>query len=273
MAFETQDEDHKKLTNSTTEDISMFLWLVIYFSTFFHAGLTAWAMLSTAQLPPGYQTPPRWVDFLGQGPNSNTFWFYILSLSANIIWESWFKGPKTYVPSSFPNPESLYSQSAITLWVALWGLAHFGHYQGWFPVPNWVNETFVICVCLRFFQHKLMKFLNNSGEFKVPFLGNSPRLHTDLPTAQTPNPQLSLTPSTPNQPVSTNSDLTEKMLDYVRQKGQAQTSGLIGVLGSPRRTVIRNLNKLLEEGKLIREGTGRGAVYRLNENPKDGKWN
>jgi predicted HTH transcriptional regulator len=72
---------------------------------------------------------------------------------------------------------------------------------------------------------------------------------------------------------SDNNELTQKLLDYVRQKGQAKTGVLMGVLGCPRRTVIRNLNKLLEEGRLVREGSGPGAVYRLNDNPKVEKQN
>jgi len=69
----------------------------------------------------------------------------------------------------------------------------------------------------------------------------------------------------PNPPLSKNNDLTQKLLDYVRKNGHAKTGALIEVLGSPRRSVIRMLNKLIADGRLVREGNGPGAVYKINE--------
>jgi DNA-binding IclR family transcriptional regulator len=69
----------------------------------------------------------------------------------------------------------------------------------------------------------------------------------------------------PNPPLSKNNDLTQKLLDYVRKNGHAKTGALIEVLGSPRRSVIRMLNKLIADGRLVRDGNGPGAVYKINE--------
>jgi predicted HTH transcriptional regulator len=72
-------------------------------------------------------------------------------------------------------------------------------------------------------------------------------------------------------PMDTGSnDLTQKLLDYVRKNGHAKTGALIEVLGSPRRSVIRMLNKLIADGRLVREGNGPGAVYKINDSQKQG---
>jgi hypothetical protein len=58
-------------------------------------------------------------------------------------------------------------------------------------------------------------------------------------------------------------------LEHIRRTGQAKTGGLVEVVRSPRRTVIRNLNKLLANWRLVREGNGPGAVYKLNPGAKN----
>jgi hypothetical protein len=58
-------------------------------------------------------------------------------------------------------------------------------------------------------------------------------------------------------------------LEHIRRNSQAKTGELVTVLGSPRRTVIRNLNKLLADGRLVREGNGPGAVYKLKKGLKN----
>jgi hypothetical protein len=209
------------------------------------------------------------VNVFGHGPTSQTFWFYIVALSVNVIRESWYLGQKSYVPPT-PFPNHKYSHVALILWAILWVAGHVGNGDGvTYPVPDWLNKTFVVCIILWIFQHFMIKALQNSEEIRKAFAADSNPAKADStqPFVQTAGngPQ--------NQVASNNADLTTKVLDYVRQNGQAKTSGLMGMLGSSRRTVIRNLNKLLADGKLIREGTGAGAVYRLNENPKDGKLN
>jgi DeoR/GlpR family transcriptional regulator of sugar metabolism len=72
----------------------------------------------------------------------------------------------------------------------------------------------------------------------------------------------------PNPPLSKNNELTQKLLDYVRQNGQAKTGALVEALGIPKRTMVRTLNKLIAEGRLVREGNGQGAVYKINESQK-----
>ncbi len=62
-------------------------------------------------------------------------------------------------------------------------------------------------------------------------------------------------------------------MDHVQRNGQVKTGAMVDALGSPRRTVVRNLNKLIADGRLVREGNGAGAVYRLNNNLKEDRFN
>lgn len=226
---------------------------------------------------PGFEIPPNWLALLSLGPNPSTYWLYILVLGANIYWESRFKGPKTYVPSNFPFPDVLYSHVAVGLWSILNLFAHMGLSNGWFQYPNQLSHTFWSCLALWFVQHMHMNDLRNPEEAKkgIEDKPKPAQVETSKAIAKAPVsnpvPAVKLAASKPTVP--DNSDVTEKVIEYVRQNGQAKTGGLIGVLGTPRRTVIRNLNKLIEEGKLIREGNGAGAVYRLNDNPKDDRFN
>jgi hypothetical protein len=76
-------------------------------------------------------------------------------------------------------------------------------------------------------------------------------------------------PKSASKPVASgNNESTQKLLDYVRQNGQAKTGALVEALGIPKRTMIRTLNKLIVEGRLVREGNGQGAVYKINDSGK-----
>jgi hypothetical protein len=57
-------------------------------------------------------------------------------------------------------------------------------------------------------------------------------------------------------------------MGYIRQKGQAGTGELSKDLGVSPRTVNYCQKNLLIEGRLVREGKGKAAVYRLKEGPK-----
>ncbi len=273
MSSKANDQKTEDTYEKETRDSSSILWLFLWLATLYHAGVTAWALLSTAQLPPGYQVPPMWVENFRQGPTSDSFWIYIIVLGVNILRESWFKSQKTYVPSLL-YPEFKYGNVAVVLWAGLWVFSQYGHDQGWFPVPDQVNKTFGSCLILWIAQHLMIR-LFKSTTFMEAFKDVPKQTKAVVPKPHTPppSPQASLAVSgpAPKKVVSNNSDLAGKLLDYIRQNGQAKTSGMMSVLGSPRRTVIRNLNKLLKDGRLIREGSGAGAVYRLNENPKGGK--
>ncbi|HXL73225.1 MAG TPA: hypothetical protein VN963_06320 [bacterium] len=72
----------------------------------------------------------------------------------------------------------------------------------------------------------------------------------------------------PKPALSKNNQSTQKLLDYVRQNGQAKTGALVQALDSPRRSVIRTLNKLIAEGRLVRQGNGQGAVYKIKDSQK-----
>jgi hypothetical protein len=247
----------------------MALWV----ATLYHAGLTVWAILSTAKLPPGYEVPPRWVDIFGLGPTSESFWIYTVVLGINVIWESWIKGQKTFVPPT-PFPNYKYIQVALALWAVLWVAGHMGDGNVGkgvtFPVPDRLNDTFKACILLWVIQYLMIKAIKNPKEFKEAFKDDPKPAKAEAASPQT---KLALPQPAKNEVVPGKDPMTQKLLDYVRQNGQAKTGGLVGVLGSPRRSVIRTLNKLLAEGRLVREGSGAGAVYRLNENTKDDRFN
>jgi len=252
------------------ESISLFLLFLLWAATVQHAGLTLWAMLSTAQLPPAYQISPGWSVLFGKGPSSETYWSYVIVLGVNLIWESRVKGAKTYVRSSFPLPDFLYSGIALLLWLVLWAFAYLGQSNGWFPVPDQLGHTVATCAVLWLFQKG---YVNGQRESEEETKKDEPQpAKAVIRPVQAPNPQTVLAVPKPKAVTksirSDNNELTQKLLDYVRKNGQAKTGALMGVLSSPRRTVIRNLNKLLEEGRLVREGSGPSAVYRINESTK-----
>jgi hypothetical protein len=211
-------------------------------------------MLTTAQLPPGYQVPPHWT--------------YVIVLGVSILWESRFKGSKTYAPSGFL-PDILYGEIAAGLWVVLCIFAHVGQLNGWFPIPPELDKTLITCLLLLGVQKQFIKNTRkpeeDTKEDPQPAQANHPAVQTPSPSA---SPAVSRSKPVPKRRLSKNNESAQKLLDYVRQNGQAKTGALVEALGSPRRTVIRNLNKLLEEGRLVREGSGPGAVYRLKDSPK-----
>jgi hypothetical protein len=253
------------------ESTSLVLWFLLWAATVQHAGLTLWAMLSTAQLPPEYQISTGWTAFFGKGPSSETYWTYVIVLGINIIWESRFKGSKTYLRSSFPLPDFLYSGIALLLWLVLWAFAHLGQSNGWFPLPDQVGHTLATCALLWLFQKGYVEKHRNPEEETTkdePQPAQTAPLSVQVTGRPTASPSVIQSKPVPKRRLSKNNESTQKLLDYVRQNGQAKTGALMEALDSPRRTVIRNLNKLLDEGRLVREGSGPGAVYRLKDSPK-----
>jgi hypothetical protein len=244
-----------------SKDTSFYLWVALWVVTLIHAGLTLWAMFMTAQLPPGYQVPPAWVG-LNLGPNSSTYWLYVIVLAVNLVWESRWKG-KGYAPSTFPFPEMLYGDVAATLWGVLWVFAHWGHSNGWFAVPDQIGHTFATCAFLWAFQR------SNVDSHRKPEEDQEDREEESQPAQALIVPVKSAQPQpAPKPAASGNNDSTQKLLDYVRQKGQAKTGALVEALGIPKRTMVRTLNKLIAEGRLVREGNGQGAVYKINDSRK-----
>jgi hypothetical protein len=267
-------------TNDKNRDISFNLWAFLWMVTLLHFGQILWAILLTV---PGCQFPPNWTDNLGHGANSFTYWLYIIVLVANILWETWFKGSQTYVPSSFPFPDMLYANVAVSLWAVLWIFARWGSSEAWFAMPDWLGLTLKTSLFLVVAQNVAVKFLRNPegylNKFKEAIEVKDDALIEENPTpvrtTLTPAPKsgnpVVVSPAKPasKRSASANSDLTAKLLDYVRQNGQTKTGALVTALGSPRRSIIRSLNKLIEDGHLVREGNGPGAVYRVSDRPKE----
>jgi hypothetical protein len=50
--------------------------------------------------------------------------------------------------------------------------------------------------------------------------------------------------------VPINNELSRKVLDYIRENGQAKTGSLVDALGMHKNLIIRNLNKLIEDGQI-----------------------
>jgi hypothetical protein len=242
-----------------SKDASFYLWVGLWLAALNHIGLTLWAILTTAQLPPGYQVPSAWVG-LNLSPNPTSYWFYVIVLAANLVWESRWKG-KGYVPSTFPFPDVLYGDVAAILWGVLWAFAHWGHSNGWFAVPDQIGHTFATCVFLWALQRSNV---DNSRNPEEEAKEDKPQ-----PTQVASVPAKTVQPQPAPKPVASgNNDSTQKLLDYIRQNGQAKTGAMAGVMGVNRRTVIRMLNKLIAEGRLVRQGNGPSAVYKINSSQK-----
>jgi hypothetical protein len=224
-------------------------------------------MLLTAQLPPGYQVPASWVGLFRKGPDPETYWTYVIVLGINILWESRFKGRKTYLRSSFPFPDMLYGDTAALLWLVLGIFALVGQAQGWFSAPDQLLPTFMTCLLLSAFQDSYFKKRRETEESQEVLEDKPQPVKANISQTSPLVAQPKLTPI----PMDTGSnDLTRKLLDYVRQNGQGKTGAMAGAMGVHRRTVIRNLKKMVAEGRLVREGNGPGAVYKINDSQKQG---
>lgn len=239
------------------KDTSFYLWVSLWVVTLIHAGLTLWVMLTTAQLPPGYQVPPAWVG-LNLGPSSSSYWLYVIVLVANLVWERRLKG-NGYAPSTFPFPDMLYGDVAVTLWGVLWAFSYLGHSNGWFAVPDQIGRTFGTCALLWLFQKTYV-----DGKRKPEEEAEEDKPQPDHAPSTLARPTVAQHKPAPSQ----NNESTQKLLDYVRQNGQAKTGALVEALGSPRRSAIRTLNKLIAEGRLVRQGSGSSAVYKINDSQK-----
>jgi hypothetical protein len=255
--FERRELGMASSKKRESKDTSFYLWVGLWLATLCHAGLTLWVILTTAQLPPDYQVPPAWVG-LNLVPNPFSYWLYVIVLAANLVWESRWKG-KGYVPSTFPFPDVLYGDVAVILWGVLWAFAHWGHFNGWFAVPDQIGHTFATCVFLWALQRSNVESLRKPEEDKED-------TNDELQPAQVSTPAKTVQPQpAPKPAASGNNDSTQKLLDYVRQNGQAKTGAIAEAMGIHRRKVIRTLNKLIADGWLVREGNGPGAVYKLKD--------
>jgi predicted HTH transcriptional regulator len=60
-------------------------------------------------------------------------------------------------------------------------------------------------------------------------------------------------------------DVQEKMLDYIKSKGQALKGEIAEALGIPSRTVARYLQKFVGSGRLETVGANKNTAYRIKE--------
>jgi hypothetical protein len=159
----------------------------------------------------------------------------------------------------------LYGDTVALLWLVFGIFAFVGQAQGWFSAPDQLFPTFMTCLLFSAFQNSFIDKRRKSAESQEAPTDEPQSVKAPIPQA---SPVVAQSKQTPI-PIDTGSnDLTKKLLDYVRQNGQGKTGVMAGAMGVHRRTVIRNLKKLVAEGRLVREGNGPGAVYKLNNSLK-----
>jgi hypothetical protein len=152
----------------------------------------------------------------------------------------------------------------------LWGFAHLGQANGWFPVPEELDKTLITCFILVGVQSQIIKNLRKPEETTKVEPEPTQVIHS---LAQAPSLAVTQPKTAPKPVASGNNESTQKLLDYIHQNSHAKTGALVEALGSPRRSVIRTLNKLIAEGRLVREGNGPGAVYKISDSRKTEKQN
>lgn len=57
-------------------------------------------------------------------------------------------------------------------------------------------------------------------------------------------------------------ELTQQILDFIVKNGSVTTAQVVAMSGTTKRTTYRHLNRLIDEGKIIREGVPPSVVYR-----------
>jgi hypothetical protein len=126
-------------------------------------------------------------------------------------------------------------------------------------MPSYLDKTLVGCVLLWAGQKLVHVWLLKRHQRPAA----NPPLPADLPPRD-PDP-VEAPKNKPSDQVQTPAGLDEKLLEYIRQKGKAGTGELAKALEVSPRTVNYCQKKLLIEGRLVREGKGKAAVYRLKE--------
>ena len=63
-------------------------------------------------------------------------------------------------------------------------------------------------------------------------------------------------------------DTREKILSYIKKKGEVSGKELVEVLGITRQAVNKHIKKLVQEGLLIKEGCTKGTVYKVASSHK-----
>lgn len=268
------------MNKGLAEFITYCLWVGLWMVTLDYAGLTLWAMLSTASLPQDYQIPPGWIASMPSGPDAQAYWLYFGVLATNILWETWFKASKTYVPSSFPFPDMRYGTIALFLWVTLWILGQNGAANGWFKYPSHLGSNVWACFWLFLAQKIYIRYRQNQDKFKEDGEESPTEAEAVPPPTPAPDPKvdgvrpkpaksaLVTSAVTSGASASGDSEFVRKVLEHIRLNGHAKTGVLVEASGHPRRTVIRILNKMLADGRIVREGNGSGAVYKLKSGMK-----
>lgn len=57
-------------------------------------------------------------------------------------------------------------------------------------------------------------------------------------------------------------ELTQQILDFILKNGSVTTAQVVAMSGTTKRTTYRHLNRLIDEGKIIREGIPPSVVYK-----------
>ena len=58
-------------------------------------------------------------------------------------------------------------------------------------------------------------------------------------------------------------ELTQQILDFIAKNGSVTTAQVVAMSGTTKRTTYRHLNRLVDDGKIVREGVPPSVVYRV----------
>ena len=176
--------------------------------------------------------------------------------------------------------------------------AHYGKSRKWFPFqPHYADLTFGVCLVFWLGQKAFLAYkpalkpdqLEKAGDGLAKLVGIAQVLASQKSgtgkvvqiITQTLEPEPPPAPFIPKEPLprgpakpkkqskwggpSQAGVWMDKIMDYVRTKGQAQRGEIAEVLGIYPQTLYRHLQKLVKEGKLEKTGDRFDTVYRLKK--------
>ncbi len=251
---------------------SSFLSVLLWIASLYHGGLIVLAILCSAKLPPAYDVPLGWTQYLdSNGASSFSFWVYFSSLTAYLIWET--------VHSDFKKPKGIEllfqkagaGENAVVGWFLLDLFARYNHHHLFYSLmPDYLDKTLAVCFLLWLDQKIVNSILRNRQAIVVANPVRIPKAPVEtipLPSKDVMEEKNQLKLIVPVKQELPNdqslAELEEKILKYIRRHEKAGTAELVKALRVPPRTVNYWQKKLLSNGRLERVGKGKAAVYRL----------
>ncbi len=258
--------------------LTAFLWITTFLLVIFFTA----CLFADPRFTVENQSPLGWVGYLNPLDSYQTHNLYLLAFAASLVWKTvgaitgsrkpgWLQ---MLVPGTF----------SLILWAGFEGFAHYRLAMGFIQyTPAYLDETLVSCALFWILQKMIVMALQYDRAL-------IPQPPVERPEAAVQNPQkerVRMAPPVPQaappsaqavkpagRPMGRPSkipslDLERRILDFILQEEKAKISALVEVLGAPRRTINRCLEKLLKEGRLERSGKGRGAEWRTKATPQE----